>query len=87
MDRLAHNRWAGFTGKRCRDQIVHQSTWGGVPDSEMTAASFHRISCVPKGSTTVTYVNKLDPNSDGTVDGCYWADPPGGYGEVNSRDD
>lgn len=86
MDRLSGNPWAGSVGKRHSGQIATQSTWGKVPDSEMTAASFHTIRCVPKGYSTVTYMNKLDPNSNGSIDGCYWNDPPGGYGEVNERD-
>lgn len=87
FNRLASGagRWNGFTGKRGSDQIAQASTWAGVPDNEMTLASLHRINCIPKNGSTMTYVNKLDPASDPqqSPDSCQWNDPPGGYGEQN----
>lgn len=78
--------WSGFTGKKTRDQIVAQQTWGGVPDNEMTLAAMHRINIVPANGSTMTYVNKLDPASDPqqSPDSCQWNDPPGKWGEQNA---
>ncbi len=79
-------RWLGFTGKLGADQIVQRSTWGGVPDSEMSMAAVHRINCQPLNASTTTYVNRLDPASDSAQTNCEWKDAPGKFGEVTYGD-
>lgn len=48
-------------GKFKPEQIAHMSTWAKVPDSQVVAAAMTNISCIPKGASTETFVNPLDP--------------------------
>jgi hypothetical protein len=76
-------RFPGFAQKLLPEQIAQRSTWGRVPDQQMTNAAMHVISVVPVKSTTITLVNELDPGLYGETadDGAgAWFDPPAAYG-------
>ncbi len=67
MDRVCGGDGApSLWGKYRPGQIARMSTWGVVPDEEMTMASLTRISAVPDGASTVTYMNVLDPGNPDT---------------------
>lgn len=65
------------------DQIAQRSTWGRVPNTEMTSAAMHSITVIPARSTTITMVNELDPalyGESADESSTLWFDPPAGYG-------
>jgi hypothetical protein len=65
LHRLRNVGWDPQTSNLNSNQIARQSTWGIVPDQEMTVASMHTVECVPTNKSTITRVNPLDPASTG----------------------
>lgn len=61
MDRMMTVGMPGQVGRLRPAQIAQQSTWDGVPQPQRTEAAMHTIHVVPAGSSTVTYVNPMDP--------------------------
>lgn len=89
MERL--NNWTaapiGGVQKLRPEQIATRSTWGRVPDVDMTKAAMRVVHVVPAGATTITAVNELDPGTLGESvgdDSRLWFDRPASYGYVTT---
>jgi len=65
-------------------QIANRSTWGVVPDRDMTKAAQHIVRVIPGNAYTLCYVNELDPgiSEESVGEGRGWQVAPRGYGNV-----
>ncbi len=79
IERMMDNPWPPMVGKLRREQADYKGTWAAVPDNQTILGGLHNIRIVPRGLTTVTEVNPMDPGdgSDGN-----WYDPPGSPGHL-----
>lgn len=88
MDRLIFNAnktpWFGKVEKLRPEQIATRSTWGRVPDVDMSKAAAHIIRVRPEGNSTVTEMFELDPGitSETVGEGRGWSVVPAGNGSV-----
>lgn len=83
MERMP-STWPNRVQKLRPEQIANQATWARVPETDIIKAASHSIRVIPKGSTTITVMNEMDPGiSEETVgEGRGWSEPPKSYGPV-----
>ena len=88
MERLIFNAnaapWYGKVEKLRPEQIAQRSTWGRVPDVDMSKAAAHVIRVRPEHNSTVTEMFELDPGISGETvgEGRGWSAVPAGSGSV-----
>ena len=64
MDKMMAYGYPPSINKFRPEQIAHISTWDGIEDANKGVAAMSRITVVPDGYSTITYVNPLDPGSE-----------------------
>jgi hypothetical protein len=68
MERMPSVGYPGVVGRFRPEQIAQQATWTVIPDNQRTQYAMSLIHVVPQGSSTVTYVNPVDPAYEGHYD-------------------
>lgn len=61
MERMVGVGVPGQVGRFRPQQLAQIKTWAGVQDSRTTEAALRYIRVSPKGSSTITQINPLDP--------------------------
>ena len=76
--------WYPMTQKLRPEQIAQRSTWGRVPDVDMSKAAAHIVRVIPSNASTTTEMFELDPGISGETvgEGRGWSVIPTGDAPV-----